>query len=104
MAIYLEDYDRGMNFEALACSILKCSRADDPWGYANADSEPHQVDEECKMTFYTLIDVAIAENRKNVAFIADLLALKERVRTMQPDGSIDRLIRDMAGLLNNNGY
>ena len=104
MTIYLEDYDRGMNFEGLACAILKCDRAGDPWGYANADSEPHLVDEECKITFYTLIDVTISDNRMNEAFVEELLKLKERVISMKAGDSIDDLIRDMATLLNNNGY
>lgn len=104
MAIYLEEHDHGMNFERLACEIFKCRRAEDPWSYANADREPHQVDEKCKITFYTLIDITISDNRANKAFVQELLKLKERVISMKTGDSIDDLIRDMAKLLNNNGY
>jgi hypothetical protein len=106
MAISKGHQDGAMDFEELARAVFKCRRAEDHWGYANADNAHylHESSETGKVMMNTIIDIAIRDNQNNSDLVQELLVFKNKViRSSKKDNLFD-LVEPLIDLLNKNGY
>src|SRR4051812_19569372 len=97
-------WDVAMHFEDLARSVFNCDRAGDPWGYANADSAPHLLNFDGKAKFFTIIDVAIWENRDNNDLVNGLLEVRSSIMVAAENDNSTDFLHQLIDLLNEHGY
>lgn len=106
MAINKGHQDNAMDFEELAKAVLKCGRAKDPWGYANADNAHYLYNssDKGKVMMNTIIDVAIHDNQNNSGLVKNLLGFKEKVIHSSKKDNLYGLVEPLIDLLEEHGY
>lgn len=106
MAITKGHHDGAMDFEELAKAVFKCRRAEDPWGYANADMAHHlyESSDTGKLMLNTIIDIAIHDNKQNNDLIEKLLDLKDKVKASSRKQNLYDIVVKLIDLLNEYGY
>lgn len=100
-----------MNFEELATAVFHEGRSlgtRDPWGYADANNYHEFIEEplsnKAKAMFFTIIDVAISDNRRNEELIDSLINMKDEVWAMQTQVQAIDMIDRLIDFLNQHGY
>lgn len=98
MKIILET-NPAMNYEHLGTGAFNCSRAKDPWGYANADWYSSLLDSEGKRALSTILIKLVIDNTKN-KFADKFISLENKVWKAKTRKQINTIINEAIKLYN----